>query len=244
MINPKFEIERLRNTLKWKGLDDREAAEVSNLAAADIAEAISELTLNAMAEAIQIGDQLGIQDFSDQIRAVNTGNTVAILTDSGQTNFSWPAIEMLPHLLKNAKVSKDGTRYKVIPIKPKVSVGMSSADAAIDIQRAQVIAKDALKNKGAPTQGDPLQSSNLFSGLAQAKDFIANKKKIKEQHDKSVGGNPTYRTATDKQNPSTQWVIPAKDRDVTMLLNDINRQLEMNIQSTVVDIVRQYEDLV
>ena len=243
MINPKFEIERLRNTLKWKGLDDREATEVSNLAAADMAEAISELTLNAMAEAISLGEQLGIQDFADQIRAVNTGNTVAILTDSGQTNFSWPAIEMLPHLLKNAKIAKDGSRYKVIPIKPKVSVGMSSADAAIDVQRAQGIARDALKNKGAINGNDPLQTPNLFSGIAQAKEFIANKKKIKEQHSER-SGNPVYRTASDKQDPATKWVIPAKDRDLTMLLTDINRQLELNIQSTVKDIVKQYEELV
>src|ERR1700677_3985521 len=127
MINPKFEIERLKQTLKWKGLDDREADDISNLAAADVAEAISELTLNAMAEAIQLGEQLGIPDFSEQIRAVNTGNTVAILTDSGKTDFSWPAIEMLPHLLKNADIAKDGSRYKVIPIKPKSKIGMSSA---------------------------------------------------------------------------------------------------------------------
>ena len=245
MINPKFEIDRLKQTLIWKGLDPRHAETVSNLAASDIAEAISELTLNAIAEATQIGENLGIDDFASQIRAISTGNTVMIVTDSGKTDFSTPSVHMLPHLLKNAKVAKDGSLYKVIPIRGKKNSpkGMSSADAAIDMQQAQSIARASLKNKTVVTSGDPLQSSHLFSGLAQAKDFIASKKKVKQEASATPTGPQEFRTATSKQDSNTSWVLPPKERDMTIVLTDINRQLERDIVTTVTSIVRQYEEL-
>lgn len=243
MINPKFEIERLRRTLIWKGLDDREATEVSNLAADDIAQAISDLALNAMAEAIQFGERLGIENWSQQITIINTGDSISIGTDTGKTDFSWPSINMLPHLLKNAKTAKDGSRYKIIPIGKSSRTKTSSADVAIDLQQAQTVARDALKNNKIRTSnGDPLQSSALFSGLAQAKQFMTNRKKM--QHVPQAN-NPTqeFRTATSKQNPATQWVIPPKDRDMTVILADINRALETNILNTINSIVSQYEEL-
>lgn len=242
MINPKFEVERLKRTLVWKGLDDREAEHLGNLAADDMANAISELALGAMAEAIQIGEQLGIENFSEMLQVVNTGNSVAIGTDSGKTDFSWPSINMLPHLLKNAKTAKDGSRYKVIPMKPKRRT-LSSGDVAVDMAQAQTVARDALKNnKRGASDGDPLQSSALFSGLAQAKEFMANKRKLRE--DSTASGETTeFRVASSKQNPATQWVVPPKDRDMTVYLADINRNLDSRIQATVNEIVKQYEEL-
>lgn len=241
MINPKFEVERLKRTLIWKGLDDREADYLSNLASDDMTTAISELTLEAMAEAIQIGEQLGIENFSEMLQVVNTGDSVSIGTDSGKTDFSWPAINMLPHLLKNAKTAKDGSRYKVIPMKPKRRT-LSSGDVAVDMAAAQQVARDALKNKKGTSNGDPLQASNLFSGLAQAKDFMANKRKLREERTES-GETTEFRTASSKHNPATQWVVPPKDRDMTVFLADINRNLESKIQQIVMDIVKQYEEL-
>jgi len=242
MINPKFEVERLKRTLVWKGLDHQEAEMLSNLAADDMANAISEFALEAMAEAIQIGEQLGIENFSEMLTVVNTGDSVSIATDSGKTDFSWPAINMLPHLLKNAKTAKDGSQYKVIPMKPKRRT-LSSGDVAVDMAAAQVVARDALRNnkKGA-SNGDPLQSSALFSGLAQAKEFMANKRKLREERTES-GETTEFRTASSKQNPATQWVVPPKDRDMTVFLADINRNLDTKIQQMVVDVVRQYEEL-
>lgn len=243
MINPKFEVERLRQTLVWKGLDDREATEVSNLAAGDIAEAISELALNAMVEAIQMGEQLGIEDFGEQITVINDGNTVSIGTDSGKTDFSWPSINMLPHLLKNAKIAKDGSRYKVIPMNNKKRTATSSAGVAVDMQAAQTVARDALKgNKMGAQSGDPLQSSALFSGLAQAKEFMANKRRVRESQVKNAPATE-FRVASSKQNPATMWVSPPRDRDMTVILADINRNLETSIMNVVSSIVKQYEEL-
>lgn len=64
--------------------------------------------------------------FVEEVTAVRNGDSYRITTDSGRTDFSIPSFPMLPNLLKNAKVAKDGSRYKVIPIAEKSSVKSDS----------------------------------------------------------------------------------------------------------------------
>ncbi len=246
MINPRFEVDRLRQTLIFKGLSDREADHFSNLAAQDIAVAITDILTSAMSEAAQIGEQLGIDDFANQIRAAQIGSTYQIITDSGNLDFSVGEKHMLPHLLKNAKRAKDGTLYKVIPMRDKASSKQikSIFEAQRQTQEAQQVARDQMKT-GSGKGADPLNPQTMFSGLTAARDFIARKQTMQEMIKKNNETGPKeFRTATSKQNPSTAWVIPAKERDMTMVLVDLNRRLEDDIQNTVQYIVKQYEELV
>ena len=245
MINPRFEVDRLRQTLIFKGLDDRDATHICELAANDISVAITELVVKALDDAANMGDDLGIEDFSSQIRAVQVGSTFQIITDSGRTDFSVGEIQMLPHLLKNPKRAKDGTLYKVIPMRNKSSSKQikSIFEAQRDQQEAQREAVAKIKQtKG--TGVDALNPSTMFSGLAAAKDFIARKKEMQAAIEKNNETGPKeFRTATSKQNPSEMWVLPAKERDMHTVLVDINRRLEDDIQNTVQSIVRQYEEI-
>lgn len=246
MINPRFEVDRLRQTLIFKGLEDRDANHISELAAQDISVAITELVVGALSQAAEMGSELGIDDFSSQIRAVQVGSTFQILTDSGRTDWSVGDFQMLPHLLKNAKRAKDGTLYKVIPMRNKNSSKQVTSifESQRNQQEAQKIAADHIKT-GAGTNVDPLSGPAMFSGLAAAKDFIARKNQIqKMQEANNKAGPKEFRTATSKQSASESWVIPAKERDMTQVLVDLNRQLETDIQTTVQSIVRQYEEIV
>lgn len=247
MINARFEVDRLRQTLIFKGLSDREADHLANLASQDIAVAVTELLTSALSEAAYLGEQLGIDDFSEQVRAVQVGSTYQIVTDSGKSDFSVGEMHMLPHLLKNPKRAKDGSLYKVIPMKNKSSSKQirSIFDAQRDQQEAQKAALAKVQTENMPTGADPLSPTVMFSGLAAAKDFVTRKQQLKKLMDKNNEGGPKeFRTASSKQDPSTAWVLPAKQRDMTAVLVDLNRQLENNIQLTIASIVRQYEELI
>ena len=52
---------------------------------------------------------------------------------------------------------------------------------------------------------------------------------------------PEFRTASEKQDPDTTWVIPAKEMDMTGYLMDMNKRIQENIYQSVAFIVESYE---
>jgi len=51
-----------------------------------------------------------------------------------------------------------------------------------------------------------------------------------------------FRTATSKQDPTTQWVKPGKDNDFSEELRNINKELESTMERVIQDIIRSYEE--
>ena len=84
-----------------------------------------------------------------------------------------------------------------------------------------------------------------FSGLAQAKRFLA-KRQLSNHEDNNVnsGVSVKYRTATSNQSSDVDWVQPGKDIDITTLLLDINNKLEDEIDIIVKEVIREYEGLI
>lgn len=252
MINPQFEIDRLRQTLVTKGLTAKEAEEVSNLAKQDMEVAIGSLVENAVNQAAEAGLSIGAEEFVGEIKVMNAGGSFKVGTVSGKTDFSLPPFPMLPHLLKNAKTAKDGSRYKVIPIGKKtpssggpkqrlltlfeVQRDMNNQQIA-DVEQRKQILKEARNLTLTAGSGE-------FSGLAKARQLLANKREQERQDSKQPQGEIEYRTASSKQDPNNSWVLPEKKMDMTFILDEINRRLEDDIQNTVRSIVHQYEGLV
>ena len=56
------------------------------------------------------------------------------------------------------------------------------------------------------------------------------------------GSKTSFRTATSKQDPSTQWVVPAKDKDFTEEVASINSQMRESVDVIVKNIINSYED--
>lgn len=236
MINPDFEIDRFRHNLLFNGYDQRDAAVIVNNAHDDVNNAISELVVDAISEATNTAENLGIRDFSQQVKAVKSGGTYIITTESGRTDFSTEEKQMLYSLLKNAKRAKDGSLYKRIPIKKS---GLKNIfDAQIDMAEKRKAMMDSVKKEIAAGEST-IRSAGTFSGLSAAKQFIDRKQQLQRQ---SNDGEVEFRTASSKQNPSTIWVQPPKEKDMTMILMEINRKLEDNIQQTVVSIIKSYEE--
>ena len=108
MVDANSEIQRLRQRLRMKNLSESIIDEICDEAAREISSITSDLLATAMEEAIQLGSETKAADFINEIKATRSGSGYDIVTDSGRTDFSEPAFPMLPRLLKNAKVAKDG----------------------------------------------------------------------------------------------------------------------------------------
>lgn len=250
MLNPQFEIDRLRQTLVFKGLSADEAKEISALAQNDIETAISSLVDSAVSQAAEAGLSIGAEEFVKEIKVVGSGGSVKISTVSGKTDFSLPPFPMLPRLLKNAKVAKDGSLYKVIPIGKKGQGGpkkrlLNLFEVQRDMNSQQVSQVEQRKQILKEARSLTLTSgAGEFSGLAKARQLLANKREEEQMAAKQKDDNIEFRTASSKQDPSSSWVLPEKNMNMTFILDEINRKLEDDIQSAVLSIVRQYEGLV
>ena len=212
MINVFLEINRLKDVLRTKGMEEDFVEEVASKAEVEISLALRNLMDSGVEMAVQSGVQ---KDSADFINALRPRPDAFILdTDSGITDFSEPPMPMLDRLLsRGAKPMKDGSGvYKVIPVggdsgqkKPPIANNIFDAQKAIAADR-------------------------YATALAQY-----NKVKPK-------GSKVEFRTATSKQSRSSQWVLPAKEKDFTEDLKEINNLLAESHDDVIMGIIRSYEE--
>lgn len=212
MVNIFLEIERLKATLRSKGIDEQFVEEIAAKANTDISLALRERLDAAMDLAIQSGVQKDSADFINDLRP--RPDAFVIDTESGMTDFSEPPLPMLDRLLaRGAKPMKDGSGvYKVIPIggeskqpKPAVHTNIFDAQKAIAAERYETALKQY--NRVIPK-----------------------------------GSKVEFRTATSKQSRQTQWVLPEKKKDFTEDLSEINNLLSADYDNVVLNIIRSYEE--
>ena len=172
---------------------------------------------------------------------IEVGGGFMISTVSGKTDYSVPERKMLNDLLKNAKVSEEGHRYKVIPIGGTETVQqprdifsvLRNRDSMLQEARA-TLNKEALGNRSNRAQ----TMANHFRNIVSSKlsERITTKAKTTE-----IKVKPDFRTASDKQDENTQWVIPAKEMDMTGYLMDMNKRIQESIYTSVTFIIESYE---
>jgi hypothetical protein len=212
MINVFLEISRLKDVLRTKGLEEDFVETIASKAETEISLALRNLMDSGVEMAVQSGVQ---KDSADFINALRPRPDAFILdTDSGITDFSEPPFPMLDRLLsRGAKPMKDGSGvYKVIP------VGGDSG------QKKPPIANNIFDAQKA------IAADRYATALAQY-----NKVKPK-------GSKVEFRTATSKQNRATQWVLPAKEKDFTEDLKEINNLLAESHDDVIIRIIRSYEE--
>ena len=249
MIDPIVEVDRLKHNLRMAGLPTSDIDEIGDLASQNIDDAIFDLTQDYLNQARDIVYSLGGEQLADELMYVKRGAQFLITTESGMTDFSTQPFHMLPHLLKNAKISKTGKLYKIIPIRSKSKQSGPSnifdvyRDRNANVRQAQQERQQKWDDVRAAESID--RRSLHFSGLAQAKRYLA-KRQTSNKEDNSVnsGGAVEFRTATSDQDPNKDWVIPGKDMDITNILNDINSEMEDNIDKTITEIIDTYRGLI
>lgn len=250
MIDARTEIDNLRQRLRMKNLSESVINTICDEVSRDISIATSDILASSMDEAVAVGADYRAPDFIEELRAVRTGPTYEITTDSGRTDFSEPPFPMLPRLLKNAKVAQDGSMYKVIPMKQKSTsnniLAVTTEAALTNINNARRIAKeqrDADKeNHRGSVAPDAMKGMDTFSAMQQINRsrHIATNNRRQEQTSAAV---INFRTASSKQDPSRQWVMPAKHKDLSSPLREINMRMHNEIDSVIQDIIRRYEGM-
>ena len=166
-------------------------------------------------DAMDVAIQSGVQKRSpDFINDLRPRpDAFTLETQSGNTDFSEPPYPMLDALLSNAKPMKDGSGvYKIIPV-------------------------------GSPTKKPrPPVHTNIFD--AQKAISAERYENAVSQYNKVMpkGSKVQFRTATSKQNRSTQWVMPEQKKDFTEDLQEINSMLGSAHDEIVVNIIRTYKE--
>lgn len=141
MINVFLEIERLKVSLRSRGIEERFIDAIAGKAETEITLALRERLDAAMNLAVQSGVQKESADFINELRP--RPDAFMIDTQSGITDFSEPPMPMLDRLLaRGAKPMKDGSGvYKVIPVggnntkKPPLYTNIFDAQKAISAER-------------------------------------------------------------------------------------------------------------
>jgi hypothetical protein len=212
MVNLFLEIERLRSTLRSKGLEDEYVEVIAGKAETEISLALRDKLDAAMDLAIQSGVQKDSADFINDLRP--RPDAFILETASGSTDFTEPPLPMLDKLLaKGAKPLKDGSGvYKVIPVgKPSERSKTPIFTNIFDAQKS-------------------ISAERYETAIAQYNKIAPKDSKI------------NFRTATSKQNRNTQWVLPEKPKDFTEDLAEINSMLSNEYDDIVLGIIRSYEE--
>ena len=242
MINPDAELSKLRMYLQDKGWYGNEIEEIVDLASRDINNIMLDVISNAVAEATEHAEELGADEFIKEMDVVDFGGGFIITTLSGKTDFSTPAKKMLPDLVKHGKVSEEGHRYRVIPVGSKKEIKQPK-NIFSSLQAQQLAQQEARAS---------LLESNIDNRSTRAKHMADHFRSIMSRRlddMRAQSGPKTYestgevkfRTASEKQDPNTQWVIPAVKMDMTGYLMDMNSRIEDTISSSISYIIESYE---
>jgi hypothetical protein len=214
VINPKFELDRLLETLRARGVSHITAARAVAEAEREINEILQERADEIMQQAIKYGVEKESPEFINELVLRPNDGMFTLETDSSRTDFSEPPFPMLPRLLANAKPMKDGSGvYKIVPVGKK---GLKKPITSI---------VDAHKAVAAQRKAD---AAERYANVT---------KKVSEN-----GGKVSFRTATSKQDASTQWVLPATDKDFTEELQSLNEEFKTSAEESILGIIREYED--
>lgn len=244
MIDPNAEIQNLRQRLRFKNLSESIIDDICDEVSREISAITSDILANAMSEAVSAGEQIGADDFINEIRAVRTGSTFDVTTESGKTDFSEPPFPMLPSLLKNAKTAKDGSLYKVIPIKQKGNnkpKNMAPTTEAA-MQAIETARNSAREDRGETNRG--ISSPDAMKGMdtvSAMQSISKSRQKAPRLRERSTEPAINFRVASSKQDASSKWVNPGKKKDMTSALANINANLHDSIDRAIDEVIRKHE---
>ena len=249
MLDANTELHRLRQALRMKNLSEGLVDEIVDEASKEISMATSDVLADAMNAAVNAGSNAQSIDFIDELKVIRSGSSFDIITDSGQTDFSEPPFPMLPRLLQNAKVAKDGSLYKVIPIKQKsgktrTKVAVTVEAALQDINEARHRAKeerDTEKEMSRQLSPDALKGGDAFAAMMAISSSRQKRKPVR--HERSNEPVISFKTASSKQDPNTQWVHPGRTVNMGSELREINMNMHDNIDRIISDVVRSHGDM-
>lgn len=223
-------ITKLQNALVVQGKSADRIYEIVYNAEQELNTAILDIVTDSLQQVLQIAVEYGMDEFINNISIQPVNGVFEITAIDGKTNYTEPAIEMLPKILQNGKVSKkDGSIYKVIPlpiIRGEKRRSLSNIEAVS--MRAEEI-----------KQAKQSRQLDLDAGR-MTRQFTSSMPAVKVNVEETPSIGKDFRTASSKQDSSTRWVKPEKKKDITFDLLNINQMMVVRIESATRYIVNKY----
>ena len=222
-------IMSLRRTLSVKNKSDDRIDELVHRAENDLNIAILDIVTDGLQQVQQLAIEYGIDDFVENVDIQAVGGSFEIAITGGKTDFSTPKVEMLPSLLRTGKTSKKGVVYKVIPL-PTIREYKTRSLSSVDMMRSR--AEDIKRER--------IDNNRTLDTGRMTRDFAATVPRAKVDVQVTAAVGKEYRTATSDQDPTTQWVKPARDINITNDLMDINSRMSAQITNVTQTIIHRY----
>jgi hypothetical protein len=219
----------LRQALNRKNKSDDRIDELVYRAESDLNIAILDIVTDNLQQVQQLAVEYGIDDFVENVSIQAVGGSFEIAIIGGKTDFSTPREEMLPSLLRTGKTSKKGMVYKVIPL-PTIR----------EYKTRSLSSVDAMQSRAAEIKRERIDHNKTLDAGRMTKAFAATAPKAKMNVEVHPAVGKEFRTATSKQDPTTQWVKPARDINITNDLMDINSRMSAQITNVTQTIIHRY----
>lgn len=219
----------LRKALKMKNKSDDRIYELVYQAENDLNIAILDIVTNSIQEVQQLAIEYGIDDFVENIHVQAVNGSFEVAITGGKTDFSTPREEMLPGLLRTGKTSKDGSVYKVIPL-PTIR----------EFKTRSLSNVDAMQARAAEIKRERIDRNRSLDAGRMTKALSASSSSASLDVTVTPAVGKEFRTATSKQDQTTQWVRPARDINVADDIMDINSRMSSQINDVTASIIHRY----
>jgi len=235
MINIGFELQLIEQEIFNQTGQYHYARDKADELRSSIDALASNTVSDYLSQAVDYAEDIRAYDFAElvDIRELYDG-VYEITTVNGQTDFSVPEIKMLPHLLKNGKTSKEGVTYKTIPI----SEGQSQTSRSTSVFDILKERQGTLDKKRADIRA---KKTSLSQSISDMRAGLRGNKAGPLFQQKTRSGETKFVTATSKQDPNKDWVIPKKDKDMTSFLSDLNYRLSRELENTIQDEIKNFK---
>ena len=233
-----FAINNLRSRLLNAGYHPYEAEDICREASIDLNRGMIDIAASYMQEAEQYGQQMGADEFVDDLYVMTNGDTLTIATKSGKVNYSRPEEQVLPKLLRGGKRAKDGSTYRRIPMQDKSSKSRDMFQA-MQVRQEDV---ERIKKKVNESIGVSTTSAPVGQTIRQ---FMSEYQAVKGQNASKVEANKVsspdfFKTASSKQDPAESWVRPAKELNMANFLAELNYRLDVEIHSYIDNMIKEF----
>ena len=219
----------LRQRLRMKNKSADRIDELVYQAENDLNIAILDIVTDNLQQVQQLALEYGIDDFVENVHIHANGGSFDIAIAGGKTDFSTPAVEMLPSLLRAGKTSKDGSVYRVIPL-PTIR----------EFKTRSLSNVDAMQSRAAEIKKERIDHNRSLDAGRMARNLAASTPRVTMNVATTPAVGKEFRTATSKQDPATQWVRPARDINITNELMDINSRMDAQIRDVSRSIIHRY----
>jgi len=229
---------QLRTILRMRNKSEDRIDEVIHWAEQDLNMAILDIVTDSLQQVQQLAIEYGLDDFVEKVHIKPVGGHFEVTVLDGQTDYSEPKVEMLPKLLQNGKMAKDGSMYRVIPmpiIRGYKTRTLSNVDAILD--RASSIKQERLDRR---RQMQTNIKNKQLDAYRMTRQLAGSMPKATMTTSEIAPQGKEFRTATSKQDQTQMWVKPERKIDVTYEIMNINTNMNSRINDATISIINRY----